>query len=40
MCEMKITYDNPKNLEFSVELPIDDEKFVSLQEKDLKIRVL
>ena len=37
VCEIKITYDNPKNLEFSVELPLDDEKFISLQEQDPKI---
>ena len=27
----------PKNLELSVELPLDDEKFISLQEQDPKI---
>ena len=27
----------PKNLELSVELPLEDEKFVSLQEQDPKI---
>ena len=37
MCEIKITYDNPKNLEFWVELPLDDEKSISLLEQDLKI---
>ena len=37
MCEIQITYNNAKNLEFLVELPLDDEKFVSLQEQDLKI---
>ena len=37
VCEIQITYDNPKNSEFSVELPLDDEKFTSLQENDPKI---
>ena len=37
VCEIQITYDNPKNSELSVELPIDDEKFASLQENDPKI---
>ena len=37
VCEIQITYDNPKNLELSVELPLEDEKFVSLQEQDQKI---
>ena len=37
MCEIQITYDNAKNLEFSIEFPLDDEKFVSLQEQDPKI---
>ena len=32
ICEIQITYDNPENLELSVKLPLDDEKFVSLQE--------
>ena len=37
VCEKQITYDNAKILKFSIELPLDDEKFISLQEKDLKI---
>ena len=37
ICEIQITYDNPNNLELSVKLPLDDEKFISLQEQDLKI---
>ena len=37
VCEIQITYDNPKNSELSVELPVDDEKFTSLQENDPKI---
>ena len=40
VCEIQITYDNPKNSELSVELPLDDEKFASLQENDSKIRDL
>ena len=37
VCEIQITYDNDKDLEFSVELPLDDAKFIFLQEQDLKI---
>ena len=37
MCEIQITYDNPENLELSVKLPLEDKKFISLQENDLKI---
>ena len=37
MCEIQITYDNEENSKFLVELPLDDIKFVSLQEQDLKI---
>ena len=40
ICEIQITYDKPKNSELSVELPLEDEKFVSLQEQDPKIREL
>ena len=40
MCEIQITYNNEENSEFSVELTLDDEKFVSLQEQDLKIQEL
>ena len=25
VCEIQITYDNPKNLELSVELPLEDD---------------
>ena len=35
--EIQITYDNPENAELSVELPLEDEKFISLQQQDLKI---
>ena len=31
VCEIQITYDNPENSEFSVELPLEDDKFASLQ---------
>ena len=37
MCEIQITYDNPKNSEFLVELPLDKITFISLQEEDQKI---
>ena len=40
VCEIQITYDNPENLELSVELPLEDDKFASLQENDLKIHDL
>ena len=30
MCEIQITYDNDENLEFSVELPLDNEKICFL----------
>ena len=40
VCEIQITYDNDEHLEFSAELPVDDGKFVSLQEQDLKIQEL
>ena len=37
VCEIQITYDNPKNSELLVELPLEDKKIISLQEQDLKI---
>ena len=40
VCEIQITYDNPENSELSVELPLEDDKFASLQENDLKIQDL
>ena len=40
VCEIQITYDNPKNSELSVELPLEDDKFISLQENDLEIQEL
>ena len=30
VCEIQITYDNPENSEFSVELPLEDDTFASL----------
>ena len=40
VCEIQITYDNPENSEFSVELPLEDDNFASLQGNDPKIRDL
>ena len=40
VCEIQITYDNPKNSQFSVELPLEDNTFASLQGNDPKIRDL
>ena len=40
VCEIQITYDNPENSECSVELPLEDYKFASLQGNDPKIRDL
>ena len=37
VCEIQITYDNPKNSELLVELPLDNDKLASLQENDPKI---
>ena len=37
VCEIQITYDKPKNSELLVELPLEDDKFISLQENDPKI---
>ena len=37
ICELNFTCDNPENLEFSVQLPLPNEKFACLQEKDMKI---
>ena len=37
VCEMQVTYENPENSEFLVKLPLEDDKFVSLKEQDLKI---
>ena len=38
VCEIQITYDNPKNLEFSVKLPLEDDKFATLQGNNPKIQ--
>ena len=40
VCEIQIMYDNPKNSELSVKLPLEDEKFASLQGNDPKIQDL
>ena len=37
VCEIQITYDNPENSELLVELPLEYDKFASLQENDPKI---
>ena len=40
ICEIQIMYDNPENLELYIELPLEDEKFISLEEQDPKIQEL
>ena len=40
VCEIQITYDNPENSEFSVELPLEDDIFAAVQGNDPKIRDL
>ena len=40
ICEINITYDNSKNSQFSVKLPLSNEQFTSLQENDGKIHAL
>ena len=40
ICEINITYDNPKNSQFSIQLPLSNEKVACLQEKDAKIHQL
>ena len=40
VCEIQIMYENPKNLELSVELALEDKKIFSLQEQDPKIQEL
>ena len=37
VCEINITYDNSKNLENSVKLPLSNEKFANLEENDSKV---
>ena len=37
VCKIQIMYDNLKFLELSVELPLEDKKFISLQQQDPKI---
>ena len=40
ICEINITYDNSENSPYSVKLPLSNEKFSCLQDKDLKVRQL
>ena len=40
VCEINITYDNSENSLYSVKLPLSNEKFSCLQDKDLKVRQL
>ena len=40
ICEINITYENHKNSEFSVKLPLSNEQFASLQENDGNIHAL
>ena len=40
VCEIQITNNNPKNLELSGKLLLEDDKFASLQENDPKIQDL
>ena len=40
VCEINITYDNSENSPYSVKLPLSNEKFSCLQDKDLKVRHL
>ena len=40
VCEISITYDNSENSPYSVKLPLSNENFICLQDKDLKVRQL
>ena len=40
VCEVNITYDNSENSPYLVKLPLSNEKFSCLQDKDLKVRQL
>ena len=40
VCEINIPYDNSENSPYSVKLPLSNEKFSCLQDKDLKVRQL
>ena len=40
ICKINITYDNSKYSEFSIKLPLSNERFVSLQENDSKVHAL
>ena len=37
VCVIQIMYDNAENSELSVDLPLEDDKFIFLQQQDLKI---
>ena len=40
VCDINITYDNSENSPYSVKLPLSNETFSCLQDKDLKVRQL
>ena len=40
VCEINITYDSSENSPYSVKVPLSNEKFSCLQDKDLKVRQL
>ena len=40
VCEINITYNNSENSPYLVKLPLSNEKFSCLQDKDLKVRQL
>ena len=40
VCEINITYNISENSPYSVKLPLSNEKFSCLQDKDLKVRQL
>ena len=40
VCEINITCDNSENSPYSVKLPLSNENFSCLQDKDLKVRLL
>ena len=40
ICEISITFDNPENSQFSIKLPLSNEKFACLCDKDVNIQQL
>ena len=40
VCEINLTYNNSENSPYSVKLPLSNEQFSCLQDKDLKVRQL